>query len=345
MARHKLPVRRSLPPKQHRLPSDHMALLVVVASAQDATSLTLAEWDALLERSQVLFERPDHPLLGRLQEAGTQAGPFDDEPDPADDARALVAEPGSSRIVELARRGAEVRVGAGAAPDPLTAAHGSSVARRAAASLGTLALVMARLRSSDGCPWDQEQTHESLRVHLVEEAYEVLDAIDRGALGADLEEELGDLLLQVYFHAQLATDDGRFDVADVADRLVAKLLHRHPHVFAETVVEGAAEVVRNWESLKADEKKRGGLFDDVPAGLPALLYAYKIQKRAAAAGFHPSEEEALGRLSGAVAELGRGPTAEGFGDVLFWFVALARARGIDPEGALRRAAAGFRDSF
>lgn len=322
-----------------------MPLLVVVAGADDAAAVTLAEWDALRERDQVLFERPDHPLLQRLVSDGVSAGPFDDEPQAGDDTRALVAEPGSQRIVELARAGAEVSAGAPAAPDALTAAHGSVVSRRASTSLGTLASVMARLRSADGCPWDQEQTHESLRVHLVEEAYEVLDAIDKGALDEDLEEELGDVLLQVYFHSQLAADEGRFDVATVADRLIAKLVYRHPHVFAETVVGDAAEVVRNWESLKSDEKKRTGPFDDVPSGLPALLYAYKIQKRAAAVGFQPSEEEALGRLSEAVADLSAGPTSDGFGDVLFWFVALARSRGIDPEGALRAAASRFRDSF
>lgn len=322
-----------------------MPLLVVVAAAEDAPALTLAEWDALRARDQVLFERPDHPLMQRLAEAGVEAGPFDDEPDALDDTRALVAEPGSERVLELARAGADISAGAVRSPDALTAAHGSRIARRASSSLGTLALVMARLRSRDGCPWDQEQTHESLRVHLVEEAYEVLDAIDRGAIEGDLEEELGDLLLQVYFHAQLAAGEGRFDVASVADRLVAKLEYRHPHVFGETVVEGAAEVVRNWESLKTAEKKRAGAFEDVPAGLPALLYTAKIQKRAAAVGFQPTEEEALGRLSAAVAELAAGPTGEGFGDVLFWFVALARTRGIDPEGALRSAAGRFRDSF
>ena len=322
-----------------------MPLLVVVAAPEEAGSLTLMEWDALSARKQVLFERHDHPLIARLEAAGIGAGPFDDEPDASDESRAVVVDPGSVRVAELARAGAEVATGAAASPDGLTAAHGATVARRASASLGSLALVMARLRSADGCPWDQEQTHESLRVHLVEEAYEVLDAIDRGSLEADLEEELGDVLLQVFFHAQLAADDGRFDVATVADRLVAKLIHRHPHVFGDTVVEGAGDVIRNWESIKAEEKKREGPFEDVPAGLPALLYSYKMQKRAAALGFQPTEEEALGHVSRAVAELGMDPTPENFGEVLFWFVALSRVLGIDPEGALRASATRFRDSF
>lgn len=322
-----------------------MPLLVVVAAPGETGSLTLAEWDALSTRRQVLFERPDHPLIERLVSAGVDAGPFDDEPQATDDQRALVADPGSPRVAELARAGAEVSTGAAASPDALTGAHGSKVARRASASLGSLALVMARLRSADGCPWDQEQTHESLRVHLVEEAYEVLDAIDRGSLHHDLEEELGDVLLQVFFHAQLAADDGRFDVATVSDRLVAKLIHRHPHVFGDTVVDGAGEVIRNWESIKSEEKKREGPFDDVPAGLPALLFSLKMQKRAAALGFQPTEEEALGQVSRVVAELGSDPNPETFGEVLFWFVVLARVLGIDPEGALRAAATRFRDSF
>jgi tetrapyrrole methylase family protein/MazG family protein len=322
-----------------------LPLLVVVAAPEEAGSLTLAEWDGLSARDQVLFERNDHPLIERLTAAGIDAGPFDDEPDASDGARAIVVDPGSVRVSELARAGATVSAGAVASPDPLTTAHGALFARRASASLGSLALVMARLRSTDGCPWDQEQTHESLRVHLIEEAYEVLDAIDRGEVGADLEEELGDVLLQVFFHAQLASDDGRFDVGTVADRLVAKLIHRHPHVFGDTVVEGASDVVRNWESLKAEEKRREGPFDDVPAGLPALLFSFKMQKRAAALGFQPKEEEALGHVSQAVAQLAADPKPETLGDVLFWFVALARVLGIDPEGALRASATRFRDSF
>ncbi len=320
-------------------------LLVVVLAPDESGSITLDEWDALLERDQVLFERGDHPLIARLVAAGVHAGVFDDEPDPHDVRRAVVTDPDSVRVIELARKGAAISCGVVTTPDPLTAAHGASFARRSAASLGRLASVMGRLRGSDGCPWDQEQTHESLRPHLVEEAYEVLDAIDRGSLTDDLEEELGDLLLQVYFHAQLASDDGRFDVAAVADRLVAKLLHRHPHVFGDIAVESSADVLRNWESIKEAEKNRSGPFEDVPAGLPALLYSYKIQKRAAGVGFQPSEEEALGRLSQAVAELASDPGSDSFGTVLFWLVAVARPRGIDPEGALRAATVRFRDSF
>lgn len=301
--------------------------------------VTLAEWDALCRCDKVFFEQPDHPLAARLRDAGIEAAPFDDDP-PADrDGWALVADPTSPRVIELAKAGAEVTSGSAVAPDALTAAHGAYLARRGTAALGALALVMARLRSTDGCPWDQEQTHESLKVHLLEEAYEVLDSIDRGQTGAELEEELGDVLLQVAFHSQLAADDGRFDLSGVADAIVAKLLHRHPHVFGETTVADAAEVVANWETIKGTEKKRTGPFDGLPEALPALLLAYKTQKRASALGFEADVEVArrnvLDALDGEVE----------IGDALFWLVALARAAGIDPEGALRRATAKFRHSF
>ncbi|MDQ4125873.1 MAG: MazG family protein, partial [Actinomycetota bacterium] len=207
-----------------------------------------------------------------------------------------------------------------------------------------LALVMARLRGPDGCPWDAEQTHESLRVHLLEEAHEVLEAIDAGATGAELEEELGDLLLQVFFHAQLASEDDRFDVAGVADRLVAKLLHRHPHVFGDVVVAGAAEVVSNWEAIKAKEKEveRPDPFDGIPPTLPALLKTYKVQKKAARLGF---EADAAAARAGIENALASGATPDSVGDLLFWTVALARSAGVDPEGALARATLKFRQSL
>jgi MazG family protein len=222
----------------------------------------------------------------------------------------------------------------------LTAAHGAYLVRRAESSLGALALVMARLRSSDGCPWDREQTHESLQPHLVEETYEVIDAIERNAIETDLAEELGDVLLQVAFHSQLAADDGRFDLADVADHIVAKLVRRHPHVFGETVVADAAEVVRNWETIKREEKAREGAFDDVPRALPALLLASKTQKRAAGLGFSATRPEARARA----AEVAAAPDGEP-GDLLFWAVAVARAAGLDPETALRQAVARFQEGF
>lgn len=335
-----------------------MPLLVVPLDPDESGALTLAEWDALAACERVLFERPDHPLAARLRSHGIDAGPFDDEPDASRDGWGLVVDARSARTVELAKAGAHVTSGASRSPDSLSAAWAAPVARRAAAALGGAALVMARLRSPDGCPWDLEQTHDSLEVHLIEEAHEVLDAIDRGAVGAELEEELGDLLLQVLFHAQMAADDGRFDVEGVAAGLAGKLVHRHPHVFGDVTVGGASDVVRNWETIKAEEKKRIGPFDDVPSSLPALLTAYKIQKRAAGLGWDAPPAEARAGLDAAVAALsapapdvrqGADPasTTPGgqVGEVLFWAVAVARAAGIDPESALRQATLHFRESF
>ncbi|HEX2050592.1 MAG TPA: MazG family protein [Actinomycetota bacterium] len=312
-----------------------MPLLVVPLAASEAGWLTLDEWDALRACERVVFERADHPLAARLARAGVAVAALDGEPDAGAAGGALVADPDSELVVRLARAGASVTAGAARPPDALTAAHGAVVARRAASSLATAALVMARLRSPDGCPWDREQTHESLQVHLLEEAHEVIDAIEHGAVEAELREELGDLLMQVAFHAQLAADDGRFDVADVADAIVAKLVHRHPHVFADVEVSDAAEVVTNWEALKRAEKERTGPFDDIPRSLPALLWTYKAQKRAAALGFRADADDAARRARAAV-------DAGDVGDALFWVVAVARARGLDPEGALRRAATRWR---
>jgi XTP/dITP diphosphohydrolase len=310
-------------------------LLVVPLAPDEAGQITLDEWDALCSCGRVFFERPGHPLEERLRAAGVAAAPFDDEPDARANGCALVADPSSLRIVELARVGARVSVGSARAPDDLSAAHAAPVARRAGAALGTLGIIMARLRSDDGCPWDREQTHESLEVHLLEEAHEVLEAIDRNELDAELLEELGDVLLQVAFHARIAEQDGRFDLASVADGISGKLIHRHPHVFGETQVADAAEVLRNWESIKAAEKTRDDPFEDIPKSLPGLLAAYKTQKRAARLGWHAEASEAEARVTGAL-------ESGSIGEALFWLVAVARAAGSDPETALLRATAEFR---
>jgi XTP/dITP diphosphohydrolase len=250
-----------------------LPLLVVPLGADEAGDLTLAEWDALRACDLVMFEQPAHPLVERLREAGVKAVPFDDEPAATDDGRALVADPGSPRIIELARAGAVVTSGVAETPDSLTAAHGAYVGRRAAKQLGSLALIMARLRGPDGCPWDAEQTHSTLETHLLEEANEVLQAIDDGQVGAELEEELGDLLLQVVFHSQLAADDSRFDVAGVGEGIITKLIRRHPHVFGDTEVADAGEVLRNWQTIKKSEPKKREPFGerDLERALDRLL--------------------------------------------------------------------------
>jgi len=323
-----------------------MALLVVPLAAEHVGALTLDELDRLASCERVMFEDPTHPLIGRLRAMGVDAAAFDDEPDATRSGWALVADPRSARVIDLARSGAEVTSGAATPPDSLTAARGAHDLRAAAAALSNAVLIMSRLRSDDGCPWDREQTHESLKVHLLEEAYEVIDAIDAGKTGADLEEELGDLLLQVLFHARLADQDDRFDIASVADGLVAKLVRRHPHVFGETAVDGSGEVVANWERIKREEKaspERGerGPWADTPSSLPALLAAYKMQKRAAGLGFVADEEAARSALAGALAQ----EDEASMGRALFWLVALCRAMGVDPEGALRRELSEWQRSF
>ena len=192
---------------------------------------------------------------------------------------------------------------------------------------------MARLRAPGGCPWDAEQTHQSLAVHLLEEAYETLDAIDSGNMH-DLEEELGDLLLQVVFHAEIAAETGQFEIGDVVDGLVTKLVDRHPHVFGEVQVRGSADVVANWETLKKAQKGRTTLDEGLPKGLPALVYAHKVLRRVSGVGHDfDASPDRMAKLSDA---LGGEVTEETVGDLLLEVVALAGAAGIDPEGALRR---------
>jgi MazG family protein len=209
----------------------------------------------------------------------------------------------------------------------------SATAGRAGQAFERLVAIMARLRAPGGCPWDAEQTHRSLAVHLLEEAHETLDAIDSGSM-ADLEEELGDLLLQVVFHAEIAAETGQFEVGDVVDGLVKKLVDRHPHVFGEVQVSGSADVVANWETLKKAQKGRTKLDEGLPKGLPALVYAHKVLRRVSGVGHEfDASPERLAKLSEAFdGEV----TEESVGDLLLEVVALAGTAGIDPEGALRR---------
>jgi tetrapyrrole methylase family protein / MazG family protein len=207
-----------------------------------------------------------------------------------------------------------------------------------------LVKVMARLRGPGGCPWDAEQDHRSLARHLLEEAHEVLDAID--ADDSDrLKEELGDLLLQVVFHAQMAADERRWDVDDVAEGIVRKLIRRHPHVFGDVEVSGASEVLVNWERIKTEEKGEQHVEHDIPNTLPALARAAKVQRRAAGAGFEfRSSEDALAKLRGELGELEEAAperAEDELGDVLFAAVAVARSMGVDAESALRRSTHSF----
>jgi len=212
-----------------------------------------------------------------------------------------------------------------------------------------LVRVMARLRGPGGCPWDHEQTHRSLARHLLEETHEALDAIDTDDLEL-LREELGDVLLQVVFHAQIAADDRAWDIDDVADGITRKLIRRHPHVFGDVDVSGADEVLVNWERIKAEEKGEAALEEDIPETLPALARAAKVQRRAGGWGFEwRSVDSALEALDEEVAELRRYTDAanaeEEIGDVLFATVALARKLGVDAESALRRTTRGFAERY
>jgi tetrapyrrole methylase family protein/MazG family protein len=207
---------------------------------------------------------------------------------------------------------------------------------------------MARLRGPGGCPWDREQNHETLARHLLEESHELLEAIDGGDSDA-IRDELGDLLLQVVFHAQMASEDGRWDVDDVARGLVEKLVHRHPHVFGDVEVSGSDEVLTNWEKLKAEEgsKPRSAVDEDIPVTLPALARAAKVQRRAAGWGVEwPSAGAAIVALRAESAQLADAPDEErAIGAILFAAVAAARKLGVDAESALRRTTRGFAERY
>lgn len=218
----------------------------------------------------------------------------------------------------------------------------------------TLEWVCARLRGPGGCPWDREQDHASLRRNLLEEAYETLEALDVGDLPR-LCEELGDLLMQIYLHAQLAREEGAFRMADVVAGITAKLIRRHPHVFGEVQVAGSAEVLRNWEAIKALERAAGGrsgasLLAGVPRTLPALAYAQEVGDRASRVRFDWTRvEDVWAKVDEELAEL-RAATlpeeqAEEMGDVLFALVNLARWLGIAAEDALRATGVKFARRF
>ncbi|MDP9072116.1 MAG: nucleoside triphosphate pyrophosphohydrolase [Actinomycetota bacterium] len=236
-------------------------------------------------------------------------------------------------------------------PDHLTSLWVAELAAPVAQELARFAELVRTLRQR--CPWDREQTHQSLTRHLLEETYEALEALS--ALDASdppaeafehLREELGDLLFQVCFHATLAAEAGQFTLADVARGVHDKLVHRHPHVFGSLEAETAGQVMANWERIKQVEKARESVMDGIPPALPSLLYAHKVQRRAASVGFDwDSVEGAYPKVTEELAELRADPGEEELGDLLFAVVNVARHLDLDPEAALRRAAAKFRDRF
>ncbi len=223
-------------------------------------------------------------------------------------------------------------------------------ASQAGVRLLDLVKVMARLRGPGGCPWDAEQTHRSLARHLLEETHELLEAIDADDADA-IRDELGDVLLQVVFHAEMAAGAGVWDIDDVAEGLVKKLIYRHPHVFGEVEVSGADEVLVNWEKLKAAEQgARVAVDDGIPVSLPSLARAAKVQRRAAGWGFEwRSVDGAIAALREEVDELASAadPThiEEELGDVLFATVAVGRMHGVDAETALRQTVRTFSERY
>jgi tetrapyrrole methylase family protein/MazG family protein len=218
-------------------------------------------------------------------------------------------------------------------PDHLTSLWVPELAAPIAGEVAAFAELVRTLR--ERCPWDAEQTHHTLTRHLLEETYEVLEAIEAldeaTGKGYDhVEEELGDLLFQVVFHATIAAESGAFTLADVARGIHDKLVHRHPHVFADVDVDGTDEVIRNWEQIKKAEKGRTSVMEGIPGNLPALLYAHKVLRKASSLGVETSP------ASGVTDD-------RALGDLLLSIVDAARRAELDPEAALRAAAARVRD--
>jgi tetrapyrrole methylase family protein/MazG family protein len=214
----------------------------------------------------------------------------------------------------------------------------------------TFVAIIAKLRAPDGCPWDKEQTHRSLRENLISETYEVLAALDDGDK-EKLCEELGDLLLQIVLHAQIAKDDGEFKIDDVIESISAKIIRRHPHIFGNRKVKDSAEVMHNWEELKKEERKEGAsILKGVPQEMPALAYAREISRRAVRVGFEwENLEGVLDKLAEEVREIkdtaSREEKEQEYGDLLFTLVNVARWEGIDAEAALRSANRKFFQRF
>jgi MazG family protein len=349
-------------------------VLLVTAPTVRAGLLSWPAWQTLQGADRVLAGSADDPLLPALAEAGVRwavlpgaAGAGPDEL--AGLLTAAVASAGSADTVWLCPhdppgRPADVPPGPVALADALGGPAGpAGVAVELVygstalpgGELLTLVSVMDTLRRN--CPWDAKQTHESLAPYLIEESYEALDALESGDRKA-LREELGDVLLQVMFHARVAeerADETAFNVDDVADGIVTKLVRRHPHVFADVAVSGAEEVKRNWDAIKAAERESktgapGSVLDGVPFGQPALALAAQLQRRAERSGVPAelavAEARAEARAEAhaeARAEAGADGAGERLGAELFELVARARAAGLDPELELRAAARRYQD--
>ncbi len=216
-----------------------------------------------------------------------------------------------------------------------------------------LVAIMKLLRAEDGCPWDREQTHKSIRNNLIEETYEVIEAIDKED-PVLLREELGDVMLQVVFHSQIAEEEGQFDVGNVTDEICRKLIHRHPHIFGNVNVNNSEEVLKNWEIIKSEEKERRTITDKlnaVPRMLPALMRATKVGKKASCFDFPDvasamdKVSEELAEVSDALTEGNQDTVCEELGDLLLSVTSLCRKAGVDAETALNVATDKFIERF
>ncbi|MEV6977905.1 MazG family protein [Kitasatospora sp. NPDC093806] len=301
-------------------------------------------WEALRSAGRVLAGDAEHPQLPALRQAGVEVEIVAPGSAPAL-ARLLTGAGGSGPTVWLG--GPDGDPGLTDALARLAVEHAGEVPEievlpgsydLPGARLLDLASVMDRLRSPGGCPWDAEQTHASLVKYLVEEAYELVEAIEEGDRDT-LREELGDVLLQVFFHSRIAEEHptDAFSIDDVAGDIVEKLMYRHPHVFGDAEAAGSAEVEANWEALKAAEKsERESVLDGVPAGLPALAYAAKLVSRVRRAGFTGVPDEPF--------ELPAELTAESAGRLLLAVAQRAYDVEVDVDAALRATARGYRDA-
>jgi tetrapyrrole methylase family protein/MazG family protein len=216
-------------------------------------------------------------------------------------------------------------------------------------NFNTLVDIIARLRQPDGCPWDRKQTHLSLKPSLIEECYEVIEAIDQGD-SEKLSGELGDLLMLIVFHAQIAVERGDFDIDDVLYAIIAKLIHRHPHVFGEAKVKDAHEVTLSWEELKKEERGNTPLLSSLPKGMPSLTYSQAMQRRVSRVGFDWREAcDVIDKLTEEVSEFRKAADHQErireFGDLLFALTNVARWLDIESEDALRLANERFYQRF
>ncbi|MFA9432106.1 nucleoside triphosphate pyrophosphohydrolase [Egicoccus sp. AB-alg2] len=344
---------------------------VVLVETSDALPglLPFQAWDALAAASVVHLRDPDtHPSARHLYFAGLDLEAL--APATLGRAELDLTKPGSPEdrriakalLEHAAREGVAVYLlgpgdeGLGPTLGGQAPAYEAEVEfvflvqQPAGAEFVKLVDVLRRLRDPEhGCPWDLEQDHRSLQKYLVEETYELIDAIERGH-DLDIQEELGDVLLQVVFHAQVARDRGAFAIDDVTRGIVDKLVRRHPHVFGDVEAATAQDVQRNWDELKAQEKAgRSSPFDGVPPALPGLMFLETLERKAAKRGFdwgEPAEPAARVREElDELLEADEDARLEEFGDLLGAVVGLARTLGVDPEAAARAAGRKFRGRF